>query len=468
MTSLTFYGGVNEIGGNKILLEDKDTKIFLDFGKSFGKRSQFFEEYINPRTANGIVDFQTMDLIPDIKGVYRDDLMNMAHKELVEPNIDGVLLSHAHADHADYISFLHEKIPLYMGETCHLILKALEERSSRTLEKEILSFKRRPYNVREKPIKRTIHTFRTGDTIKIGSLDIEPIHVDHSVPGAYGFIIHTSKGAVVYTGDLRIHGTKSQMTLDFIKRAKESDPIALITEGTRIKDKEREESEKKVYIDSNKKVSKTNRMVFADFNFKDVDRMRTFYNIAKENDRKFVVKLNDAYFLKYLSQDPKLNVPKIDNENIIIYLPKKGSGTYSNSDYKYSENQFLDLHNTLSAKQIALEENKMICALGFYSFTALIDMKLDPGALYIHSASEPYNEEQKISKKRIRNWLRHFGLKKFQSHCSGHARGKDLLQAVKEINAKTIFPIHTEHPQVFESISKNTVIVKEGNKYQIN
>jgi len=34
MTKLTFYGGVNEIGGNKILLEDSGTKIFLDFGMS--------------------------------------------------------------------------------------------------------------------------------------------------------------------------------------------------------------------------------------------------------------------------------------------------------------------------------------------------------------------------------------------------------------------------------------------------
>jgi ribonuclease J len=33
MVKLTFYGGVNEIGGNKILLEDKGTKIFLDFGQ---------------------------------------------------------------------------------------------------------------------------------------------------------------------------------------------------------------------------------------------------------------------------------------------------------------------------------------------------------------------------------------------------------------------------------------------------
>jgi hypothetical protein len=27
LTNLTFYGGVNEIGDNKILLEDKDTRV---------------------------------------------------------------------------------------------------------------------------------------------------------------------------------------------------------------------------------------------------------------------------------------------------------------------------------------------------------------------------------------------------------------------------------------------------------
>ena len=57
MVELTFYGGVKEIGGNKILLEDNDTKIFLDFGMSFGKRAEFFEEFLTPRTANGIGDF---------------------------------------------------------------------------------------------------------------------------------------------------------------------------------------------------------------------------------------------------------------------------------------------------------------------------------------------------------------------------------------------------------------------------
>ena len=438
-SKLTFYGGVNEIGGNKILLEDKDTRIFLDFGKSFSRRAKFFEEYISPRTSNGIVDFITMSLVPDISGIYRDDLMRLAGRKIEEPDIDGVLLSHAHSDHADYISFLHEDIPIYKGKACHLILRALEERSSRTIEREILNYKPRPYNKKDKPIERKIETFTTGDKFKIGSLEVEPIHVDHSVPGAYGFIIYTSEGPIAYTGDIRLHGTKSQMTRDFIEKAKEVKPIALISEGTRIGDEPKEESEELVYKESGKTVSETERLVLVDFNFKDVDRLRTFYNIAKENDRKFVVKLNDAYFLKYLSQDDHLDVPNIDNEDIIIYLPKRGSGTYSDSDYKGKDGQFVDLDNAWTAEQIRDRENNVLCAIGFYSFTALIDMKPEPGARYIHSASEPYNEEQELSQERIDAWVKHFGMAKFQCHCSGHARGKDLIKVVFQILIQKLY-----------------------------
>jgi len=42
MSKLTFFGGVNETGGNKILLEDQGTKIFLDFGMSFDQDGKFF------------------------------------------------------------------------------------------------------------------------------------------------------------------------------------------------------------------------------------------------------------------------------------------------------------------------------------------------------------------------------------------------------------------------------------------
>jgi len=469
VTNLTFFGGVGEIGGNKILLEDKDTRIFLDFGKSFSRRAKYFEEYINPRTSNGIVDFLTMGLVPDIHGVYRDDLLVMAGRKPEKPEIDGVVLSHAHADHADYISFLHEDIPIHMGSTCHLILKALADRGQRNIEKEILDYRLRPYQdyKKEAPIKRKVNEFRTGDKFKIGSLEIEPIHVDHSVPGAYGFIIYTSEGPIAYTGDIRLHGTHSEMTHDFIEKAKEVKPIALITEGTRINDPEKEESEAIVHKECNQIVSDSSRLVFADFNFKDVDRLITFYKIAQETGRKLVVKLNDAYFLKHLSTDPKLNVPNIDDEHIIIYLPKRGSGTYSDSDYKGKDKEFLNLHNAWTAEQIAASEDKVLCAIGFYSFTALIDMKPKSGAVYIHSSSEPYTEEQEISQGRMNAWMDHFGMNMFQSHCSGHARGKDLLETVSEIEGKTLYPIHTTHPEEYKKVSKNMVLIEEGKKYQL-
>ena len=409
-----------------------------------------------------------MGLLPDIEGVYRGDLMKMAGRKIVPPNIDAVLLTHAHSDHADYISFLHEDIPIYMGAACHLILRALAERASRTMEREILDYKPRPYSIKDKPISRKINEFRSGDKFKIGSLEVEPIHVDHSVPGAYGFIIWTSEGPIAYTGDIRLHGTHSEMTREFIERAKEVKPIALISEGTRIADTAKEESEQLVYQQSSKTAAESDNLVFVDFNFKDVDRLRTFYTIAKETGRKFVVKINDAYFLKYLSQDAHLDVPDINDEDIIIYLPKRGSGTYSDADYKGNDKEFLDLHNTWTAEQIAARPNKALCAIGFYSFTALIDMKPKPGARYIHSASEPYNEEQEFSQERIDAWLEHFRMNKFQSHCSGHARGQDLLDAVKEIDAKMLYPVHTEHPDLYKKVAKNMIIIEEGKKYELS
>ena len=91
MVKLTFYGGVEEIGGNKILLDDSGTKIFLDFGLGFKRKGLYFEEFLTPRTANGIGDFLEMNLLPDINGVYREDLLLHHGKKAEEPEIAGVL-----------------------------------------------------------------------------------------------------------------------------------------------------------------------------------------------------------------------------------------------------------------------------------------------------------------------------------------------------------------------------------------
>ena len=68
-TSLTFYGGVNEIGGNKVLLEDKKVRIFLDFGQSFTMGAEYFTSWLCPRATNGLGDYfesAEVSLMPSI------------------------------------------------------------------------------------------------------------------------------------------------------------------------------------------------------------------------------------------------------------------------------------------------------------------------------------------------------------------------------------------------------------------
>jgi len=70
MTKLTFYGGVNEIGGNKILLYDRGTKVFFDFGQSFTMGEGYFTGWLAPRNLYGLKDYFEFDLLPKIKGLY--------------------------------------------------------------------------------------------------------------------------------------------------------------------------------------------------------------------------------------------------------------------------------------------------------------------------------------------------------------------------------------------------------------
>ncbi len=470
MVSLTFYGGVKEIGGNKILLEDNGTKIFLDFGMSFGKRAKFFEEFLMPRTANGIGDFLAMGLIPDIKGVYREDLLKHLGRKPEEPEIDGVILSHAHADHANYISFLHRDIPIHCGETCKAILDAVEEQAQRNIENEVINFKPRPLfrqDYRKPPIERTFNTFRTGQKFKIGSLEIEPVHVDHSVPGAYGFIIYTSSGPIVYTGDLRLHGQHSEMTMDFVNKAKEVKPIAMITEGTRIDVKKTDESEPKVFADSKREILKNKGLSIVDFNFKDIDRFKTFYKIAEEVGKKLVISFKHACFLERYHLDKKLNAPDSTDKNIMIFKPKRMTGTYDDSDYsdKYIKDR-LGYPNLITAEEIAKNPSEYMVILNFWYFNTLVDIKPE-NSLYIHSLSEPFSEETEISYKRMQNWLKYFNLKLVQSHCSGHINGEDIKELINIINPRTLYPVHTEHPGMFRDLSAKVRMVKEGKMYRI-
>ena len=81
MTSLTFLGGVSEIGGNKILLRDQDTTVLLDFGMSFKQHGMYFSEFLEARKCNCLEDMFITGLLPKMKGIYRETTLDTADTE---------------------------------------------------------------------------------------------------------------------------------------------------------------------------------------------------------------------------------------------------------------------------------------------------------------------------------------------------------------------------------------------------
>lgn len=468
LVELTFYGGVSEIGGNKILLKDRNTKLLIDFGLSYGRRALFFDEFLNPRVSNGLGDFLRFGLLPNLKGVYRDDMLATVGRKPEPVQIDGVLLSHAHLDHASYISFLHEAIPIYCGETSKLILQSLQEAGDRDIEREILSFKPRPLSRGSTEVARKIKTFRTGDHFNVGDVEVQPIHVDHSIPGDYGFLISTSEGTVAYTSDFRMHGTHPEMTQEFVEASKKAEPVALITEGTRVDEAKADAGEPGVRKGCEDTVKNARQLVVADFNLRDIDRFRTFLDIAKSTGRKLAIRLRDAYLLKHLNLDPKLGVPPPDHPDIVLILPKRGSGKYQPEDYGISDRQFLKNSNISTPEKLTEMQSEILACLGYYDMGTISDLNPNPEGIYIHSSSEAYNEEMVLDMKRLRHWTDFFQMAYYQSHASGHAGGHEIMDMLRKVNPRTVFPIHTESPESFKGVAKNTVMVQQGKPYTIS
>jgi ribonuclease J len=442
MVKFNFFGGINEIGGNKILLEDKDTRVFLDFGLSFAYEKRYFSGYLCARNVNGAGDYLEFGLLPNLKGLYAKEMIKNTKVKYEEPLFDALILSHAHIDHIGYLPFIHEEIPVFCGECTKTIIDAMQASGRINLG------------------KHNYHTFRTSKKITIGALEIEPIHVDHSIPGAYGFIISTSNGTIVYTGDLRLHGPASKMTNDFVESAANHDPIAMISEGTRVCPTEERlvlNSETEVKKQCNEVVANVSNLVIATFYSRDIDRLRTLYQVAKENDRKFVIPFRKAHLLSMLRNDPRLEIPDIQKDDtIVFYMKRKKTGEYLETDYYKWERPLLT--KAVTYDYIRKNQSKVLLNLDLPEFTELIDIKPSSGGHFIHSMSEPFSEED-LDKEVMHRWLNHFDLEFHQIHASGHCPRQHLKKVVDKIEPKQIMPVHTEHPEIFKQLFRNVKVV---------
>ncbi len=432
---VTCYGGVDEIGGNKILLEDKDTRVLLDFGSGFSDGADFFNDTITPRAVNGAGDLFEFGLLPEIPGLYSEKALQNTKLKHSSSEVDAVVLSHYHWDHMGRIPYVDPEIPVYCGETTTFLHEAYAASSGSPLE------------------DHELRKFRTGDRFSIGSLDFIPVHVDHSVPGAYGFVIHTSRGAVAYTGDFRFHGHAGSMTDDFVSEARRAKPSLLLSEGTRVRrDDQRENmSERSVLDETVSLVEESGELVLSTFKGNDVDRINTFASACERTGRKLVVSMKAAMVLSKLAKDGGIRVPRV-GKDVRVYVRRKRSGRLDDKDYRPWERQFLD--HGVSAEEVRAKQAETFLHLDVWNFPELIDIRPSRGGSYIHAATEAFNEEGEQEEDVIRNWMKHLGFSYHQLHASGHAPMDEVGELIRKVEPRAVVPIHTEFPKLFGDLVK--------------
>ena len=492
MTTLTFYGGVREIGGNKILLEDKGTKVFLDFGMQMGKANNYFAEFLTPRNLNGMGDLLEFDLLPGIKGIYRRDysLHTGYGDHTLDTSIDGVLLSHAHVDHCAYIHYLRPEIPIYCSEASKLIMQCFQDTGGReeyvTYKENFKTYKNRKGGKSRatKPehrdiIPRSINVIDPAKELKIDSIRVESVPIDHSLPGVYGFLIHTSEGDIGYTADIRFHGRRPSESQNFVDRCGSENLDCLLCEGTRI-DKTKSPTELDVEDGVRRITDKTRQLVVCTYPSRDLDRFLSFYNAAKETGRQMVIDTRQAHLLKLFQESRQEGsaFPSPTDSNIKVFVSRKSWGLLGRdagawpenvmqADYDGWERVFLDYPNCVDYKYVSENQRDCIFCCSDYKLQDLIDVRPKENSSYIRSSTEPFNDEMKLDQDRVKRWLAHFGLISNDGawnmfHVSGHGSGDQIKRIVEGSNPKTLVPIHTEHEDRFDAFNVNVRKVRLG------
>ncbi|NVM05144.1 MAG: hypothetical protein HWN67_22680, partial [Candidatus Helarchaeota archaeon] len=207
----------------------------------------------------------------------------------------------------------------------------------------------------QSPKKRLYKLIDEKSVTSIGSFLIEAIPVDHSVPGALVFLIKDNKSGkiLLYSGDFKFGGETSLEIEDFIKRIKKTaeNIDAFICEGTRIyiDDIPKEKDIEKNILNKMKDVKK---LIMIDFNWKDLGRLNIILNCCKKIGRTLLLSPKTAYLLFQFHQKfPEDYAKPVEDENLGVYIKRRGDLLYSPSDYSKFDMGFISYWGKNSAQK---------------------------------------------------------------------------------------------------------------------
>ena len=406
-TRITFHNGIVTIGGTIIEISYEDSHIFFDFGSEYEPASP-----IQPTDLQGLLD---NNLVPYLNNMFDPDIPLKGY-ESKEDNFknSAVFLSHVHLDHTKIINYLNPNVPLYTLEGTKSLLNSLNINND---------FLFPLYNNKGKNT-RDIIGVKENEIIEIGKIKVKVMPIDHDAYGAAGLLITTPDLKISYTGDLRLHGYKSNNTYEFCKESEYCD--VLLIEGVSVSfndfDDEIDSDNTKNECDLINRINKIindnpDKQITFNYYISNIDRIM---EIIKTNPRKVVL---DAYY---------------------SYVLKQATG-YSSYYYQLDNKDYgLDISKKIDFDELLNDRSRFFWQLDTLALKYIDKLKYD--GIYIHSNAQPLGEFDPAYEPFIKGF-KDRGVTFLRIGCSGHAHPKDLIKIIDLIKPKLLIPIHSYRPE---------------------
>ena len=399
-TKVTIYGGLNNIGGNCIVVRSPTRSVMLDQGVNFMRLKNFYGFSIQPES---VEELREMRILPP-RQAYVD--------------IEEVYISHLHLDHLGSLNFPSDDISVFLPSVD--IAEILSHSWWFGWKQQLL------------PQTLSFVGFKDIEECK----EIEFTTVSHSAYPSYAFRFDTDDISLIYTGDFRIRGLRFSDTPSSLSALAEDGVDFAIIEGTNF-------GRRMNYLTSNQFEILFNELLenykqnvlFLTAHPLDFEATLTVIELLWKHD--YIPVFENPYYTQLL--DTMIDISDYQLQNDLIFTPMRTSGikTYQNFEMEY------------------LHELKDMKIAFFVPISGIRDMEtilrlLDlagENILHVTILGEPSEEEWIIEERKLENWLSLLSITSYRIHLTGHYHPYEFKDVIEAIKPKEIVPIHTLVPK---------------------
>ena len=392
MARLRFYGGVGVIGATKVVVEQDGWRVLLDMGADIPGREGLMRSPLRLPEGSELRARILLGEAPRIEHLYRPDAVDGTGLAGGGDGRSALFITHCHIDHVGLMGWVDPAVPIYAAEETARMLEALED-TGQGLEGGRVS----------------VRPLAEGAPVAVGPLVVERYRVDHDIPGASGYLVHTDDGIVAYPGDLRLHGRHPELSERFAARARGA--AALLMEGTSLSGDPRftVRSEAQVEAAFDEALGRTPGLVLIALYPRDIERLTAFTTITVRRGRQILWPPLTAAFLRAWGLE---DVRELDADSL---------------------------------GEVRRDPSRYIVQLAANELGTLLDLPTGPGSMFLHANGEPLGPFQ-AGWDLLEQWLARLQVPFTVIGTSGHATPHDLHRVLEIAQPKVLYPVHTADP----------------------